>query len=189
MLTELRNRGVADILIACVDGLTGFPDVIESVFPKAKIQLCIVHMMRNSLNFVAWKDRKMVAADLKRIDQSTTVDDAEAELDAFCEKWESKFPSIGLMWRRHWPNLITIFDYPPEIRKVIYTTNAIDSLNSVIRKTVRKRKLFPSDTAALKVVYLSAMEASKRWKRPVRDWKNALNQFAIQYDGELNFQS
>jgi len=189
VLTELRNRGVSDILIACVDGLTGFPDAIESVFPKAKIQLCIVHMMRNSLNFVAWKDRKMVAADLKRIYQSSTVDDAEAELDAFCEKWESKFPSIGRIWHRHWPNLITIFDYPPEIRKVIYTTNAIESLNSVIRKSVRKRKLFPSDTAALKVVYLSAMEASKRWKRPVRDWKNALNQFAIQYDGELNFQS
>ena len=103
--------------------------------------------------------------------------------------WDAKFPSIGLMWRRHWPNLIAIFDYPPEIRKVIYTTNAIESLNSVIRKSVRKRKLFPSDTAALKVVYLSAMEASKRWKRPVRDWKNALNQFAIQYDGELNLQS
>lgn len=189
VLTELRNRGVSDILVACVDGLTGFPDAIESVFPKAKIQLCIVHMMRNSLNFVAWKDRKKVAADLKRIYQSTTVDDAEAELEAFCEKWDAKFPSIGLMWRRHWPNLIAVFDYPPEIRKVIYTTNAIESLNSVIRKSVRKRKLFPSDTAALKVVYLSAMEASKRWKRPVRDWKNALNQFAIQYDGELNLQS
>ena len=189
VLTELRNRGVSDILVACVDGLTGFPDAIESVFPKAKIQLCIVHMMRNSLNFVAWKDRKKVAADLKRIYQSTTVDDAEAELEAFCEKWDEKFPSIGMMWKRHWPNLIAIFDYPPEIRKVIYTTNAIESLNSVIRKSVKKRKLFPSDTAALKVVYLSAMEASKRWKRPVRDWKNALNQFAIQYDGELNLQS
>jgi putative transposase len=189
LLTELRNRGVSDILIACVDGLTGFPDAIESVYPKAKIQLCLVHMMRNSLNFVAWKDRKLVAADLKRIYRSTTVEDAEAELEAFCEKWDTKFPSIGLMWRRHWPNLIAIFDYPPEIRTVIYTTNAIESLNSVIRKSVRKRKLFPSDTAALKVVYLSAMEASKRWKRPVRDWKNALNQFAIQYDGELNLQS
>jgi transposase-like protein len=189
VLTELRNRGVSDILVACVDGLTGFPDAIESVFPKAKIQLCIVHMMRNSLNFVAWKARKKVAADLKRIYQPTTVEDAEAELEAFCETWDAKFPSIGMMWRRHWPNLIAIFDYPPEIRKVIYTTNAIESLNSVIRKSVRKRKLFPSDTAALKVVYLSAMEASKRWKRPVRDWKNALNQFAIQYDGELNLQS
>ena len=189
VLTELKNRGVSDILIACVDGLTGFPDAIESVYPKSKIQLCIVHMMRNSLHFVAWKDRKMVAADLKRIYRSTTVDDAEAELDAFCEKWDGKFSSIGRIWRRHWPNLITHFDYPPEIRTVIYTTNAIESLNSVIRKSVRKRKLFPSDTAALKVVYLSAMEASKRWKRPVRDWKNALNQFAIKYDGELNLQS
>ena len=146
-------------------------------------------MMRNSLNFGAWKDRIIVAADLKRIYRSATVDDAEAEFDAFCEKWDGKFPSIGMMWRRHWPNLIAIFDYPPEIRKIIYTTNAIESLNGVIRKLVRKRKLFPSDTAALKVVYLSAMEASKRWKRPVRDRKNARNQFAIQYDGELNLQS
>ena len=117
------------------------------------------------LSNCVWKDRKKVAADLKRIYQSTTVDDAEAELEAFCEKWDDKFPSIGMMWRRHWPNLIAIFDYPPEIRKVIYTTNAIESLNSVIRKSVRKRKRFPSDTAALKVVYLSSMEASKRWKR------------------------
>jgi transposase-like protein len=114
---------------------------------------------------------------------------AKADIEAFCEKWDDKFPSIGLIWRRHWPNLIAIFDYPPEIRKVICTTNAIGSLNSAIRKSVGKRKLFLSDSAALKVVYLSAMEASKRWKRPVKDWKNALNQFAIQYDGESNLQS
>ena len=118
---------------------------------------------------MAWKDRKEVAADLKRIYQSTTVDDAGAELEAFGEKWDEKFPSIGMMWKRHWSNLIAIFNYPPEIRKVTYTTNAIESLNSVIRKSVKKRKLFPSDGAALKVVYLSAMEASKRWKRPVKD--------------------
>ena len=189
VLTELRNRGVEDILIACVDGLSGFPDAIETVYPKARIQLCIVHMMRNSLNYVSWKDRKAVAADLKRIYRSTTVDDGERELEAFCERWDGKYPSVGRMWHRHWPNLITLFDYPPEIRRVIYTTNAIESLNSVLRKSVKKRKLFPSDTAALKVVYLAAMEASKRWKRPVRDWKSALNQFAIRYDGELNFQS
>jgi len=127
--------GSRPILIACVDGLTGFPDAIESVYLKAKIQLCIVHMMRNSLNFVAWKDRKIVVADLKRIYRSTTVDDAEAELEAFCEKWDNKFPSIGRMRRRHWPNLITIFDYPPEIRKIIYTTNAIESLNNMIRSS------------------------------------------------------
>jgi len=159
------------------------------MYPKAKIQLCIVHMMRNSLNYVAWKDRKSVAADLKRIYGSNTVDEAELELEAFCERWDAKFPSIGAMWRRHWANLITLFDYPPQIRKVLYTTNAIESLNSVIRKSVRKRKLFPSDTSALKVVYLAAMDASKRWKRPVRDWKNALNQFAMQYDGELELRS
>ena len=136
MLTELPNRGVSDFLIACVDGLTAFPDAIESVFPRAKIQLCIAHMMSNNLNFVAWKDRKIVAADLKRIYRSTTVDDAQAKLEAFCEKWDTKFPSIGRMWRRHWPNLIAIFVYTPEIRKVIYTTNAIESLNNVIRKSV-----------------------------------------------------
>ena len=189
VLTELKNRGLQDILVACIDGLSGFPDAIATMYPKAKIQLCIVHMMRNSLNYVAWKDRKSVAADLKRIYGSNTVDEAELELEAFCERWDAKFPSIGAMWRRHWANLITLFDYPPQIRKVLYTTNAIESLNSVIRKSVRKRKLFPSDTSALKVVYLAAMDASKRWKRPVRDWKNALNQFAMQYDGELELRS
>ena len=189
VLTELKNRGLQDILVACIDGLSGFPDAIATMYPKAKIQLCIVHMMRNSLNYVAWKDRKSVAADLKRIYGSNTVDEAELELEAFCERWDAKFPSIGAMWRRHWANLITLFDYPPQIRKVLYTTNAIESLNSVIRKSVRKRKLFSSDTSALKVVYLAAMDASKRWKRPVRDWKNALNQFAIQYDGELELRS
>lgn len=189
VLTELKNRGVEDILIACVDGLTGFPDAIQTIYPKAKIQLCIVHMMRNSLNYVSWKQRKAVAADLKRIYRSTTVEDAERELEAFCERWGAKFPSIGLMWRRHWPNLVTLFDYPPDIRKVIYTTNAIESLNSVIRKSVKKRKLFPNDMSALKVVYLAAMDASRKWRRPVKDWKNALNQFAIQYDGQLSFQS
>jgi len=189
VLTELKNRGLQDILVACIDGLSGFPDAIATMYPKAKIQLCIVHMMRNSLNYVAWKDRKSVAADLKRIYGSNTVDEAELELEAFCERWDAKFPSIGAMWRRHWANLITLFDYPPQIRKVLYTTNAIESLNSVIRKSVRKRKLFPSDTSALKVVYLAAMDASKRWKRPVRDWKNALNQFAMQYDGELELRA
>ena len=175
VLTELRNRGIQDILIACVDGLTGFPDAIETIYPKAKIQLCIVHMMRNSLNYVSWKQRKAVAADLKRIYQSATAEDAERELEAFCERWDAKLPSIGMMWRRHWPNLITLFDYAPEIRKIIYTTNAIESLNSVIRKSVKKRKLFPNDAAALKVVYLAAKDASRKWKRPVKDWKNALN--------------
>ncbi|MFK8016366.1 MAG: transposase [Gammaproteobacteria bacterium] len=132
----------------CVDGLTGFPDAIETVYPKAKIQLCIVHMMRNSLNFVSWKQRKAVAADLKRIYKSTTVDDAERELDAFCERRDDPLPTIGLMWRRHWHNLIALYDYPMEIRKIIYTTNAIESLNSLIRKPVRKRKLFPNERAA-----------------------------------------
>ena len=156
---------------------------------SSTVSTTISRCWRTSLNYVSWKERKAVAADLKRIYHSTTVDEAERELEAFCDRWDEKFPSIGMMWRRHWANLITLFEYPPEIRKVIYTTNAIESLNSVIRKSVRKRKLFPNDTAAIKVVYLAAKDASRKWRRPVRDWKNALNQFAIRYDGELNFQS
>lgn len=154
VLTELQQRGVKDIFIAAVDDLSGFPEAINTVYPKTKIQLCIVHMVRNSLKFVSWKERKTVAADLKKIYTSLTIDEAEQELDAFADRWDGKFPSISADWRRHWPNLITLFDYPDDIRKVIYTTNAIESLNSVIRKAVKNRKVFPNDESALKVVYL-----------------------------------
>jgi transposase-like protein len=182
VLTELKNRGVKDVFVACVDGLSGFPEAIATVFPKTQVQLCIVHMMRNSLAFVSWKDRKAVAAGLKVIYQSITVTEAEQELEAFALQWDKQYPSISASWRRHWLNLIAFFDYPDEIRKVIYTTNAIESLNSVIRKATERRKLFPTDQSAMKVVYLAIEQAAKKWSMPIRDWKPALNQFMILYE-------
>ena len=181
VLTELQNRGLKDIFIAAVDGLTGFPDAINTVYPQTKIQLCIVHMVRNSLKFVSWKDRKAVAAGLRKIYQSLTVEEAERELVAFAEIWDEKYPTISQSWHRHWPNLITLFDYPDDIRKVIYTTNAIESLNSVIRKAIQNRKVFPHDQAALKVVYLAIHAAAKKWSMPIHNWKAALNRFMIEF--------
>jgi len=185
VLTELKTRGVQDIFIACVDGLTGFPDAINAVFPQTKIQLCIVHMVRNSLRFVSWKERKEVAADLRSIYRSISVEEAEKELDAFAEKWDDKFPTISQMWRRHWENLITLFDYPDDIRKAIYTTNAIESLNSVVRKAIKNRKVFPTDNSAMKVVYLAIESASKKWTMPIHHWKAALNRFMIEFPDRM----
>jgi transposase-like protein len=185
VLTELKNRGVKDVFVACVDGLTGFPEAIASVFPKTQVQLCIVHMMRNSLAFVSWKDRKAIAAGLKAVYQSITVAEAEQELEAFARQWDRQYPSISASWRRHWVNLIAFFDYPDEIRKIIYTTNAIESLNSVIRKATERRKLFPSDRSAMKVIYLAIEQAAKRWSMPIHNWKPALNQFMMLYEDRL----
>jgi putative transposase len=185
VLTDLQNRGVKHLFIACVDGLKGFPEAINAVFPDAKVQLCIVHMVRNSLKFVPWKDYKEVTSDLKRIYQSVSEEEAALELDRFAEKWDDKYPQISKSWRTHWPNLITLFDYPQDIRKVIYTTNAIESLNSVIRKSVKTRKVFPNDNAAMKVIYLAIEAASKKWTMPIRDWKAALNRFMIEFEEQL----
>ena len=185
VLTEIQNRGVKDILIACVDGLKGFPDAINTVYPDTKIQLCIVHRVRNSIKFVPWKDYKAVTTDLKRIYQSTTEEEALVELERFEARWEDKYPQIGKSWRSHWQNLNTIFNYPEDIRKAIYTTNAIESLNSVIRKVIKKRKLFPHDNSAKKVVYLAIQDASKKWTMPIRNWKAALNRFMIQFEDRL----
>ena len=182
ILTELQNRGVQDIFIAAVDGLSGFPEAIESVFPKTRIQLCIVHMVRNSLRYVSYKDRKAVAADLKRIYKSITADEAKRELEEFADKWDSRYASISRMWNRHWENVIPLFDYPDEIRKIIYTTNAIESLNSVIRKAIKNRRIFPNDESAIKIVYLAIQKASQKWTMPVRNWKAAMNRFAIEYE-------
>jgi len=185
VLTELTNRGVKDILIACVDGLKGFPDAINAAFPDTHIQLCIVHMVRNSLKYVTWKDYKAVTADLKLIYKATTEEDALLALEQFAAKWDDKYPQISKSWRSHWENLNTFFDYPNDIRKAIYTTNAIESLNSVIRKAIKKRKLFPSDDAAKKVVYLAIMAASKKWTMPIHNWKMAMNRFIIQFEDRL----
>lgn len=185
VLTELQNRGVQDIFIACVDGLSGFPDAINTVFPKAKIQLCIVHMIRNSLKYVSYKNRKEVAADLKLIYSSITESEARSELEKFGAKWNNQYESIHKSWVKNWENLITLFDYPDEIRKVIYTTNAIESLNSVIRKAIRNRRIFPNDNSAFKVIYLAMLSASKRWSMPIRNWKPAMNRFLIEYEDRL----
>ena len=186
VLTELKNRGVQDVLVACVDGLTGFPEAIAAVFPKTQVQLCIVHMVRNSLRYVSWNDKKAVVADLKRIYQSVTEQEAALELERFAQHWDSQYPSISRSWRGHWPNIIPFFEYPNEIRKVIYTTNAIESLNSVIRKATEARKIFPNDNAALKVIFLATEQAAKNWTMPVRDWKAAMNQFMIMFPDRLS---
>lgn len=180
VLTELQTRGVKEIFIARVDGLSGFPEAINTVYPQSKVQLCIVRMVRNSLKYVSYKDRKALSADLKKIYTSITAEEAERELDAFAGKWDGKYGAISAQWRKHWVNLIPLFDYPDEIRKVIYTTNAIESLNSVIRKALNNRKLFPDDNAALKVVYLAIKHAARKWTMPIREWKPALNRFMME---------
>lgn len=185
VLTELQNRGVKDILIACVDGLKGFPDAISSAFPKTQIQLCIVHMVRNSMKYVPWKDYKAIASELKKIYQSVTEEEALLALDQFAEQWDEKYPQISRSWRAHWHNLNALFNYPEDIRRAIYTTNAIESLNSVIRKAIKKRKLFPTDDSAKKVIYLAIQAASKKWTMPIRNWKPALNRFMIEFEDRL----
>lgn len=185
VLTELKNRGLQDILIACVDGLKGFPEAIAAEYPQTKIQLCIVHMVRNSLKYVSWKDYKAITADLKAIYQASTEEAALLELERFSEKWDESYPQISKSWHNHWPNLITLFEYPPDIRRVIYTTNAIESLNSVIRKATKQRKVFPTDESAMKVVYLAIQAASQKWTMPIRNWKPAMNRFMIDFGDRL----
>ena len=185
VVTELRNRGVHDLFIACVDGLKGFPEAIEAVFPRAAVQLCIVHMVRHSLNYVSWKRRPEVAADLKRIYESATADEAEQRLGEFEAKWDDDYLPIGQSWRRNWPRLIPFFDYPPEIRKVIYTTNAIESVNMSLRKLTKNRGSFPSDEALLKLFYLALRNISQKWTMPIRDWKAALTRFTIQFEDRI----
>ena len=186
VVTELKNRGVQDIFIACVDGLKGFPEAIEAVYPHAAIQLCIVHMVRNSLNYVSWKMRAEVAADLKRIYTASTADEAEQRLGDFEYKWDDAYLPISQSWRRNWVRIIPFFDYPPEIRKVIYTTNAIESVNMSLRKITKNRGSFPSDEALLKLFYLALRNISKKWTMPIRDWKAALTRFTIQFDDRMN---
>jgi transposase-like protein len=185
VLTELQQRGVEQVCIACVDGLSGFPDAIAAAYPQAKVQLCIVHMIRNSLRYVSWKDSKAVTRGLKTIYQASTEALAQEALEAFATNWDEKYPQISKSWRRHWPNLITLFDYPEDIRRAIYTTNAVESLNSVIRKAVKNRKVFPTDEAALKVVYLAMQQAAKKWTMPIKNWRLAMTRFMIEFEEQL----
>ncbi len=185
VLTELQNRGVEDMLIACVDGLAGFPEAIESVYPRTQIQRCIVHMVRNSLRFVGWKERKRVAQDLRTVYAAATVEAGEQALEAFCRQWDAKFPMIGKQWRRDWTYLSPFFAYPAPLRKVIYTTNAVESLNAQLRKVTKKKGAFPTPEAVRKVLYLALQRASVRWTRPVKDWRAALTHLAIVFDGRV----
>lgn len=185
VVTELKNRGVQDIFIACVDGLKGFPEAIETVFPKTDVQRCIVHLVRHSLNYVSWKLRKQVAEDLKTIYTAATAEQAELQLTEFQRKWDATHAPIGQSWRRNWNRLIPFFAYPPEIRKVIYTTNAIKSVNMSLRKITKNRGSFPSDEALIKLFYLALRDISKKWTLPLRDWKAALNRFTIQYEERM----
>jgi len=185
VVTELKNRGVQDIFIACVDGLKGFPEAIEAVFPQTTVQLCIVHMVRHSLNYVPWKRRLEVAADLRAIYTAATAEAAEQHLTEFEAKWDGDYRPIGQSWRRNWERLIPFFDYPTEIRKVIYTTNAIESVNFSLRKLTKHRGAFPNDEALMKLLYLALRNISKKWTMPIRDWKAALNRFTIQFAERL----
>ena len=185
VLTDLQNRGLQDVLIACVDGLSGFPEAINTVFPQTDIQLCIVHRVRNSLKYVPWKDYRAVTADLKSIYQSSTEEQGRLALRQFGERWDDKYPQISRSWAEKWENLNTFFAYPADIRKAIYTTNAIESLNSVVRKAVRKRKVFPNEDSAKKVLFLALQQAARKWTMPIRDWKAALNRFMILFEGRL----
>ena len=185
IITELKNRGLEDILIACIDGLKGLPEAINSIYTKTRIQLCIVHMIRNSTKYVSWKERKILCADLKKIYKAVTEEQALNELNSFAEKWDNKYPMISKSWRSNWGNLNEFFNYPEYIRKAIYTTNAIESLNSSLRKVIKKRSAFPTDDSIYKVLYLALTNAEKKWTMPIRDWGAAINQFAIHFDGRM----
>jgi putative transposase len=185
VLTELKNRGVKDILIAAVDGLTGFPDAIRSVFPTCQVQLCIVHLVRSSLKFVPYKDRKAVAQTLRTVYSAPTEESALAALDEFCAQWDGRYPMIGRSWKTRWTEIAPFLAYPAEIRKVMYTTNAVESLNYTLRKVTRNRLSFPTTEAAMKLVYMALQNISQRWTMPIRDWNQALNQFAILFKDKV----
>jgi putative transposase len=184
VLTDLRNRGVQDIFIACVDGLKGFPQAIESVFPRTQVQLCIVHLTRASLNYVSWNARKEVATDLKTIYRAATAEQAELALQSFAAKWDTRYPTISALWTRHWQHVIPFFAFPDEIRRIIYTTNAVESLNMSLRKIIKTRGSFPSEEAALKLLYLALRNVVARW-RTIQHWKAALSRFTILWEDRI----
>jgi transposase-like protein len=185
VLTDLKNRGVEDIFIACMDGLAGFPDAVRAVFPQAKVQLCIVHMVRNSTRFVSYKDLKAVCRDLRKVYSASTEEEALLSLEDFGGTWNAKYPMIRKSWETHWEDLVEFFKYPQEIRKIIYTTNAIESLNFSLRKITKNRAAFPTDDSIYKIMYLAINKASKKWTMPISNWGAALNQFSIMFEGRV----
>lgn len=184
-LTDLQSRGLKDIFVACIDGLAGFAEAIHTAYPATSVQLCVVHLVRAALRYVSTQDSQAVARDLKKIYQAATVIEAEQALESFAQAWDAKYPTIAKMWRAKWRDIITLFDFPPAIRKAIYTTNAIESVNSVIRKFTRNRKIYPNEESALKNVYMAIREASQKWTMPIHHWKQALNHFAILFEGRM----
>jgi transposase-like protein len=188
VLTDLKNRGLSDIFVACVDGLAGFPDAIRAAYPQTKVQLCVVHLVRAALRYVTDKDSQAVVRDLKKIYQAATLLEAEQALEDFAQAWQASYPTIIKMWRAKWTDIITLFDFPAPIRKAISTTNAIESVNSVIRKFTRNRKIYPNEESALKITFMAIREASKKWTMPIQNWKAALNHFAILFEDRLPTQ-
>lgn len=184
-LTDLKNRGLEDVFIASVDGLSGFPEAIQTVYPQARVQLCLVHLVRAALRYVSTADSQEVVADLKKIYQADSVVEAEQELESFAQKWDAKYPTISRQWRLKWTHITTMFELPRPIRKVMYTTNLIESVNSVIRKFTRNRKQYPNRDSALKMIYMAVSEASKRWTKALHNWKEALNHFAIMFEDRM----
>lgn len=184
VLTDLKNRGIQDVFIACVDGLKGFPQAIETVFPQAQVQLCIVHLTRASLNYVSWKERKVVATDLKTIYRAATAEQAELALQSFAAKWDPRYPTIAALWTRNWQRVIPFFEFPDEIRRIIYTTNAVESLNMSLRKIIKTRGSFPSEEAALKLLFLALRNVIDRWET-VQHWKAALTRFTVLWEHRI----
>lgn len=185
VLTELQNRGVKDIFITCIDGLTGLAEALETVYPQTRVQLCIVHLIRNSLRYVSYKHYKELCADLKTLDTAVTEAEAELNLELFAQKWEALYPMISKSWRNHWAKIIPFLAFPQDIRRIIYTTNAIESMNMTLRKVTRNHRIFPNDEAVLKVIYLAIQNLSQKWTMPIRDWKAALNLLAIKFEGRI----
>lgn len=185
VMTDMKNRGLRDIFVACIDGLSGFAEAIHAAYPQTKVQLCIVHLVRAALRYVSQQDSKAVIADLKKIYAAATVLEAERALEDFAQAWDGKYPTIAKMWRMKWADIIAIFDFPPPIRKAIYTTNAIESVNSVIRKFTRNRKIYPNEDSAVKLVFMAIREAAKKWTMPIHHWKEALNHFAIMFENRM----
>jgi putative transposase len=184
-LTDLKNRGLEDIFVACIDGLSGFAEAVHAAYLQTKVQLCIVHLVRAALRYVSTADSKQVAVDLKKIYGAATLIEAEQALENFAQAWDEKYPTIAKMWRAKWTDIITLFDFPPPIRRAIYTTNAIESVNSAIRKFTRNRKIYPNEESALKIMFMAIREASRKWTMPIRKWKEALNHFAIAFEGRM----
>ncbi len=185
IITELKNRGVKDIFIACVDGLKGFPEAIETIYPKTQVQLCLVHLVRFSLAYVSYKERKAVAADLKLIYRAATIEEAEHKLSEFSEKWDARYPSIAKSWQANWSRVIPMFGFPEDIRRAVYTTNAIESLNMSLRKVIKTRASFPNDEAAFKLLYLALRNIAKKWTMPIQNWSQAMQAFSIIFEGRV----